>query len=300
MEKEAWVYISGDGVEYPLDVDGKRTVLTSEGTGIPEIKYISKRGPYQDGDSISAYRLEPRIVQLLIRHNFCDRRAYWTGRQELISILRPNRSIYPGTLRKVRIDGSKRDLNVYILEGPKFVSNDPKMWDEWGFTEPLRFQASNPVAYEPTRNVVRVVSQAYMHVILPMTLPHILGDWVLDRNAVITYLGDWPEYPTIRIHGPINKPTITNLSTGKKLSLDVVLTDTETVDIVLTYGTKTVTKNSGDNYISYLTSDSDLATFCIEPDPVVTGGINTIQVAGTDTEVATYVEIYYYNRYLGY
>jgi hypothetical protein len=48
-----------------------------------------------------------------------------------------------------------------------------------------------------------------------------------------------------------------------------------------------------------LTSDSDLASFHIAPDPEVENGDNVIVLEGTATDAGTAVRIKYYDRYIG-
>lgn len=301
--KETWLYISPDGVSYPLDVDGKRSVLSYEGTGMPEIKYITQRGAYQHGVTVNSFRLEPRIIQLIIRHNFCNRDDFWSGRLSLLNSIRPNRAsiLSPGILRKIRSDSSKRDLDVYIQEGPKFSPKELGVWDEWGFTEVLRFLAPNPIPYDPTIHSALFFSgYSARDLVLPFDIPFVLGVDTFYMSSDITYLGTWPEYPTIIITGRIENPVILNNTTGEKLALEVFIDFGETVVIDLKYGYKTIMMNGSTNYIKYLTPDSDLEKFHIEPAPVAVGGVNNITVSGYNSSLGAGFEIQYYTREIGY
>lgn len=81
---------SGDVIE--LSTDKKKWVLSSQGWGIPPINWQTTQGPYQHGQTVRDYRLQPRTIQLLINESFCSRDAFWAGREALINSLRPNQA----------------------------------------------------------------------------------------------------------------------------------------------------------------------------------------------------------------
>jgi hypothetical protein len=116
----------------------------------------------------------------------------------------------------------------------------------------------------------------------------------------IPYIGTWLSYPKIIITGPLNDAVITHQETGEKLQLDYNIPAGRIVTIDLAYGEKTVKDDLGVNLIGVLTSDSDLATFHIAPDPEVAGGLNHISVVGAGESIGTtQVEVQFYNRYFG-
>src|SRR3990167_9916197 len=101
---------------------------------MPQIEYITQRGPYQHGVTVQDYFLQPRVIQMLIRQQYCSRIKLWAGRSNILNHLRPNRQspgqLNTGKLRKYLPDGSIRDLDVLIQEGPRFEARNLK-WDEW-------------------------------------------------------------------------------------------------------------------------------------------------------------------------
>jgi hypothetical protein len=120
------------------------------------------------------------------------------------------------------------------------------------------------------------------------------------QSAIIVYEGDWYSYPIITINGPIANPVITNTTTGDILDFTGGTVGTaETWVIDTRYGFKSAL--SGTTSVErYLSNDSDLATFRLAPDPVVTGGTNVVTVSGTAMGSATQVTLAYYNRYMGF
>jgi hypothetical protein len=129
--------------------------MQSQGWGMPPIEYITQRGAFQHGETVKDFFLTPRTIQLLIDQSFCNREAQWTGRATLLDAIRPNRQTAPtgatpGTLRRILPDGSKRDLKVFIAEGPTFDPSPDDGWQEHSFKEVLRFVAHDPVVFDPT------------------------------------------------------------------------------------------------------------------------------------------------------
>jgi hypothetical protein len=297
-------YITADGQVYNFD-SGDRFLLSETGYGMPPIEYQTQAGPYQHGETVYDFRLRPRVIQLVLRANGENRMDYWNKRKRLIDILRPNRwrwtVLEPGRLRKVLPDGTRYDLDVMVEEGPAFAARSLDAWDEWGYTETVRFIAHDPVFYDPSHEVIHF-SNPTPGAGIPTEIPTILADTNLDMRVSHTYVGSWPALPfMIYIYGPITAPEIRNLSTGEKLSFpSVSLPSGAWISIDLRYGQKEVTDSNGANRIGSLSSDSHLATWHIAPHPEVTGGVNDIWVHGSGIDMTTEVSIRYNPRYIAF
>lgn len=291
VRNEYWKYITPDGVTYSLTVGKDRVVLTDEGTGMPSFDYISQRSIHQHGETLVDFYLLPRIVQLVIRHDYCSREAYWNGRAGILNALRPNRGIPTtmGILQKVLPTGSKRNLRVAILEGPKFEPRRLDGWDEWAFTETLRFIAYDPVWYNPVSHVISKILTADCELVFPATFPIVFG--VCQASETINYLGTWDEFPYICITGPVSSFTIFNDTTGEHISLAYDILADRAVSIYLDYGNKHVLLDDGTDLMGYVYGD--LSTFHLIP------GNNMIRIEGANTTAATKVDVTYYDRYIG-
>lgn len=291
-ENERYVYIGQDGTTYNLHNPPRRVVISDEGTGIPPLEYVTQRAPFQQGETRRTLRLLPRVVRLVIRQNACDRSAYWDLRSALIGGVRPNKGSIEagGVLRKIYRNGRKRDLSALISAGPKFEPRDPTRWDEWAITESLYFTAHDPIYYDPV-----AISETILLAVVatfPMTFPVVFMQY--NATTTITYLGDWPAFPTIVITGPIKGPVITNVTTGEHIGLNASVPAGFTATIELTSAIKRVTRSDGLDMTGAVTSDSDLSTFHLEP------GANVITVEGDNVATATTsFVISYYERYLG-
>ncbi len=284
--------------------DPGRFVMSFSGFGTPPIEYITQRGPFQDGETVKDFFLRPRVIQMLLRQNFCDRDGWWGGRASILDEIRPNRqatatAVLPGVLRMVKTDGSVRDLNVFIQEGLRFEPRQSNQWDEWSFQEILRFIAHNPIIFDPTRVDFAFTIVLDADLVFPITFPITFGAGEIDLTPNINYTGTWSSLPIIVVTGPIEDFRIDNITTGEKLEFSADVDPGRIVTIDTTEGVKTVTDDLGNNLIGILTSDSDLATFHIAPDPEAPLGVNAMRLRGMHPTAATEVEVRYFTRFFG-
>jgi hypothetical protein len=75
--------------------------------------------------------------------------------------------------------------------------------------------------------------------------------------------------------------------------------DTGYMVIDLASKTKTITDDQGNDLWGYLTLDSDINRFRLEPDPIAPDGVNEISFILPGYTTDTLVTIDYNNRYLG-
>lgn len=298
-------YISPDGERYYFDARRVKGAMSFLGDGMPPIEYISQRGPFQHGETIYDYRLNPRVIQFVHYSRGKDRHRYWDKRSEIMNLLRPNRqtagNFSLGTLRKYMIDGTLRDIDVMIEQGPLFESMNSGRWDEFGFLETLRFIAPDPTFYDPSQGTLTwALGIAQTDIEFPIEFPIDFSESLISGETnTITYLGTWLSYPEIVITGPISGFNIENTDTGKYIQLNYLIQAGETVTISLAYGNKTVSSDVRGNIIGAVTTDSDLSEFAIVPDPEASGGVNTFEVNGASADNNTQVVLNYYTRYIG-
>jgi len=300
---------------YRINDRQKKFMLSFPGMGMPGIAYIEEQGPLQHGRTILKYRLKERYVQYVVRINAnCSRDNYWEDRGKLMNWLRPNRQFSSnlfyelGRLRVVWPNGTVRDIDAVIQSGPRFRARRPNQWDEWAFTETLRFKCPDPTFYDPTRQDVVWTTRVYRgwsfyspnnpeHLVFPDNA--VFGSGALAGTTSITYTGTWIAYPIIQIVGPLAGPSITSTTINKTIRLNYSISAGETVTIDTTYGRKTIVNNANTNLIGTLTDDSDL-DFFIAMDPYAAGGVNSFVVGGAGAvEGETELRMSYYTRYIG-
>jgi len=297
-------FISPDGREFVFD-SPKKALLTENGFGMPNILLITQKGPFQHGETVIDYRLAPRNIQLLFRQNGDNRDDYWSLRSELLDFLRPNRSSpstnSTGKLRKRFLNGTVRDIDVLSVGGPEFVARSLDRWDEWGFTETLRFIAHDPTFYDPEEVIIDfdLTAQSQNNLIFPITFPIEFGSLISDETIAAPYVGTWTTFPRITITGPGKNINLENLSTGENIRILYELSSGETITIDCSYGNKTVENGSGDNLIGTLSIDSDLTTFHIASEPEVTGGINNIRLFISEIDSNSSAQLRFFTRFIG-
>lgn len=119
-------------------------------------------------------------------------------------------------------------------------------------------------------------------------------------SVSIPYLGDVDSYPVITMTGPMSDPVIRNETTGDVLDFTGGTIGAGTVWVIdLRYGRKSVLQGTVSKE-SYLSTDSDLTTFRLVPDPVAAGGTNTVSLLSSDGGTAAVVTLAYNNRYMSY
>lgn len=297
------IYITPDGDELKFNRLSDTFIQTFTGYGMSPIKYVEQQGALQHGTTIYDYKLQRRVIQWTIRQNGCDRWDYWTKRAEFLDYLRPNHhtlnNFGPGKLRKYLPDGETRDIDVFIEFGPIFAS-PTQYWDEWGFTETLRFVAPDPTFYNPeVKSITSSLAIAPTEIEFPITFPIDFSSSLIDDTNNISYLGTWQAYPTIIITGPISGFQVTNTATGEIIILSHAVDPGDTVTIDLPFGDKSVEDSAGNSLIGSILPESDLATFHVAPDPEASGGTNPIEIIGAGAGTATNIEVQYNDRFIG-
>lgn len=297
--------ITPDGEIYRFNPGVDKFSWGNTGYGMPPIEYITQRGPYQDGESVLDYRINTRKIQLVHRRNECDRNGYWTGRSELINFLRPNRqptSLFQTfTLRKILPDGTKRDIRVLYTEGLGFRPSSDA-WDEWSIQETIVFLAHDPIFFDPDINIVSltmpVVSGAELS--FAIEFPIRFSSRANAAEETIAYAGNYKSFPIIYMQGPMRNPIIKNVTTGEVIEFvnGFELASGESLIIDTSFGQKTIIDSNGDNQIGQLTSDSDLTSFHIAPDPEADNGNNGIGFTADEMDANSVLNIRYYDRYI--
>jgi hypothetical protein len=300
-------YISPDGEQYNFNDEVDHFLFSFEGEGMPPIDYRTQRGPFQHGETLVDYFLRPRVIQLVHRRQDCNRQGYWDARRDLIDFVRPNRQtgglLEPGILRKTFPDGTRLDINAIIQEGPRFRPRQLNEWDEFGFTEVLRFICHDPTFFDPDQDSLTFSLPTYSHLVFPVTLvpgdDMVFGISTIEESDTISYTGTWLTYPTIVLTGPMENPVVENITTDEKLELEYNIDEGEVVTITLEYGNKAVTNGGGTDLVGTLSTDSDLGTFHIAPDPEAPDGNNQIDVSFGGANENSQIVISYYTRFIG-
>lgn len=286
-----------NGVIYSLDDGTFCYWVGDDGLGMAPMHRLAERGPMQHGDTDRGYRLDPRIVRLVLDVIENSQVEFENQRSNLINIFKPTN--HPIILQFEMASGTYC-LECYSL-GPISMPSSERLG--WNQTVIVELKASDPTFYDPNMNIhtytlIGGSDTCLVPTVIPMTIG--IGATSLSITENIVYEGTTDVYPQIRITGPIVNPILTNNSTGEVLDFTgTTIAAEHYYDIDLRYGYKTIIDNHGVNQIEDLTDTSDLVSFHLGIDPDVPDGLNSITITGTGMEDDTRIVIYYYTRYLG-
>jgi len=290
------LYIIRDSRYY--DLSGALAYLESDdGFGLPPIARITERGPLQHGVSDLGFRLQPRNVNLvLVKPEACPN-SWRALRQRFLDAFKPSDT--PLNLRWEFGDGSRRQIDMHFTSGltiPWTMADRARP----SLRDVVSLYAPDPTWYDPSENSAVWTLAIQDELSFPISFPIVFGSDAIAESVEVTYPGTWLAYPIVTFTGPLVAPLIRNVTTGEKLELSYTVSDGESVIIDTRYGHKTVLNNSGVNLISYLSSDSDLATFHIAADPEATDGVNVLFASGNEADSgSTSIRVEWNDRYIG-
>lgn len=125
--------------------------------------------------------------------------------------------------------------------------------------------------------------------LLPHTLPLLLGASTYSTSSVATNNGDLSSYPvSIKVHGPINNPTITNSTTGEFITVNTNVA----LNSILTVAYSKETLTADVDGVSVLNNVTTASTFF----KLITGA-NNITLNGSSFSSGAYVEVVYYSTW---
>src|SRR5512145_2544187 len=129
---------------YALDDGDPFTWQQEAGTGLPDVKHLTTRGPAQHGVTYDDYRLEPRIIQEKLLITPPTWAEHWDNRQEIARIFRPSRT--PSKLRWELDNGSIREILAYYNGGTGLDTIDRR-----GLAQPFVVEmfCPDPLFYDP-------------------------------------------------------------------------------------------------------------------------------------------------------
>lgn len=284
-----------NGVTYPLDDGTYCYWVGDDGLGMAPMHRLSERGPLQHGDTDRGYRLDPRMIRLVLDIVATTRASLFSKRTSLMGILSPVNS---NVILQLALDSGTYRINTNYVAQMAMPSSERLGWNQ---TVVVDLKANDPTWYKSTGDSLSFSLAAGGDSLeVPTEIPMVVGGSTINTITSATNNGSFYTYPTIRITGPIQNCVITNSTSGDKLDFTgTTISGGDYYDINLRYGYKTVTNAAGTNKIADLTSDSDLATWNLLPDPDAVDGINSIQVTGIAASEETNVYLHWYERYIG-
>lgn len=276
-------------------------LISIQGIGVPPVRRLTERSPFQDGDTDVGYRLDPRVINAVVLLNTSTRTGADGYRDRLYDYFKPLASQV--ALRCIRDDGAIRQIDcalIGMLDAP--VTDEDRIHAMQRMAIQLR--AAEPIWYDPQIRYWAAIggtATGMYGYAIPMAVPWIQTPVTeINTNITLAYAGTWSSYPIIKIIGPANGVTITNLTTGEVLDFpSLTLTANHWIEVDLRYGRKSVIDDLTANRIGELSDDSDLATWHLAPAPDAPGGQNVIKFEiGASATDATGIQIAYYDRFV--
>lgn len=125
---------------------------------------------------------------------------------------------------------------------------------------------------------------------LPFTLPVVLGSVPSSSGGTVNNSGSLYSYPTTTIYGPINKPRVTNLTTGEYIEIDTQLQPNES--ILISYDEDTAPSVTGPGGINlYNKLSAGYTFFRVKP------GVNNFSLTGSALGAGSYALVNFLPAY---
>lgn len=277
-------------------------VVSVQNIGVPLVRRLTERGPFQDGDTDIGFRLDARLVNLVLVSVSPTRASADAVRTVLWQWFKPART--PAILRCTKDDGITRQIDVHpvgVIDAPIMEEERIGAFQRYA----VQMRASLPVWYDPVPGVYNAIGGASTGSYgfqIPMLINWVMvSSSEIDADLAIPYQGSWPVFPKIILYGPASGVEINNMTTGEILNFPALtLLADQWIEIDLAYGAKTIIDQAGANRIAALSSNSDLATWHLAPDPDAPGGVNEINfTVATSATIAIGIKFEYAQHYIG-
>lgn len=284
-----------NGVTYSLSDGTYCRLVSDDGAGMLNAHRLRERGPLQHGETDIGYYYDPRMILLTLAVHDSSAANIDAKRHALMSIFAPQTA--PLYLRYTLDSGDVRQIDCHYLDGLTL----PHIRTGLHFKTPVTLYCPDPTFYDPAgESAIFALGAGDDTWEVPFEVPFTVGASSIDANIAVSYGGNAPAFPVIRITGPALNPIVTNATLGLKLDFTgTTIAGGDYYEIDLRYGRKTVVDAAGANQLADLTTDSDLTEWHIAADPDAPGGINSINFTCASATVATKCTIVYFERFIG-
>lgn len=305
--------ISNGGQTYDSNQPGPFgfKVLGYDGLGHMSLRRLSQKAPRQRGTTDLGYSQDARYFGLTLELRGYDLVHYGDLREQALAMFMP-REYDPITVT-LQAFGRTRAIQCNLDGDLDFLASE-RQYTRQVVTVSLK--ASDPRLYDPTRqeiNLALLVQNGGWEV--PWLIPWHIYPESANTSTTVAYAGGSfaaaPEYPLLRLYGPITDPIIINGTTGERITLDgISWGESEFVTYDLAGGpfrdaSPRIRNQDDESVEQYLTSDSDLSTWHFAPaGELLTSGFrsdgdNVIRVLGNGVTSASRLQMLYYSRYSG-
>jgi hypothetical protein len=291
----AFALVDTSGSVHALDATtGVNVLLGERGLGAPPIAVLEDKLPYAPGTALRRISTGPAVIELPVEIAAATTALLDALLDTVRGWLLPGteRSSSPGTvfLRVTRSDGAQREIEaVYAggLEGDGAAGVDT--WQD----AVLTLRAPDPYWRDVTATTFDFTSGEGISSWFPYW-PYNLTPSAVFAEQSVTNSGQAEAWPVWTITGPGTDPTLTNLTTGEVLALDLALGAGDVVTIDTSERgakAKTIADQDGANLWPFASPTSVLWP--------LERGLNSIRVEMGNTDGSSSVDLSYRRRWAG-
>jgi len=279
QDQMTFVFSNDEGAE--IECLGPLWVRRYDGLGLSRLRRITKSGPQQHGETLTAALWQGRVITMNLRFQATSEPELEALRDELYDIMNPSTTFY---LDSRRASGDVRRLDVLFSDGLSGM------------------RRANGLYYIQEDTVQLTCSSVF-----PYT-----AEWAEERYGPpagadlaetheVYYPGTWAAVPILCFYGPMTGPACQNLTTGDELAFlpGASVPAGEYWEVDLRYGNKTARDGDGVSVLEYLANPTDLATFAVDVSPEAPGGLNRLRASGSGCNGNSYTTIRYQVRWRG-
>lgn len=142
-----WQAIVGS-TTYSLSDGNPFKIISISGIGNAPVRRLEERGPFQDGSTDTGYRLDPRLINIVLYINASTRALADTYRDTLSGIFNPANGAMV-KLRCTRDDNAVRQIDCYavnLVDMPAEIPDRVLGYQRVG----VQLKAPNPIWYNPS------------------------------------------------------------------------------------------------------------------------------------------------------
>lgn len=288
MAEEQVLWIDARGVVLPFDgSSGVALLVGRTGLWMPPFELVEFDRPMHAGTRVVKVKTGPRDYDLPLLFQGASYEASYALLKSALGHFDPTRG--PGTLRVVDPNGDSRELpEVYYTGGLEMAESWPD-WSPTHYRAVASFHAPDPYWYDVGDTTATYASDVATAPTFFPFFPLRLSAGTVLTSPTLVNDGDVELWPIFTVTGPGTDLLLLNTTTGKFLSMPVVIAADEQVVIDTRPGHKTVTDAEGRRLFGSLSATSELWPF-----PV---GASTFQVQMNGANAASQVQVRYRRRF---
>ncbi len=236
--------------------------LSQQGAdGVAASAFLTK-APYQQGKTALGTGIDERLITIRGALVTEDTTEYERHRRALIQAFNP---LLTGRLTAYGTTFSRRFENVCVVDAPSFLDTDYESPDGIvHFTVTLMVPGNYATDIDWEKVDMMEVEPKFSFV-LAFDKPLLFGD-MTGGKAIINNNGDAPASLVITIPGPVDTPSITNLTTGAFIKVNTPIYVHQKMMIKTGFGEKSVTiyDENGESFNAFHYIDLESTFFQLE------------------------------------